>query len=136
MKQFTVDKLTVKIEESRTAMGALAAAEIAGTIRALLSEREEINIIFAAAPSQNEVLASLVADKTIDWTRINAFHMDEYIGLDATAPQRFGNFLSDHIFSLVPFRSVNYIDSASPAEVELYRAPSEASDRYRRDGHR
>lgn len=121
MKQFTVDKLTVKIEESRTAMGALAAAEIAGTIRALLSEREEINIIFAAAPSQNEVLASLVADKTIDWTRINAFHMDEYIGLDATAPQRFGNFLSDHIFSLVPFRSVNYIDSASPAEVECRR---------------
>ena len=78
-------------------------------------------MIFAAAPSQNEVLASLLTYPDIPWERINAFHMDEYIGLDATAPQRFGNFLSDHIFSLVPFRSVNYIDSASPAEVECRR---------------
>ena len=121
MKTFTVDKLTVKIEESRTAMGALAAAEISARIRALLEERETVNMIFAAAPSQNEVLASLVADKSIDWTRVNAFHMDEYIGLPKTAPQRFGNFLSEHIFSLVPFRSVNCIDSANDAEAECRR---------------
>ncbi|MBQ2718963.1 MAG: glucosamine-6-phosphate deaminase [Clostridia bacterium] len=121
MKTFTVDKLTVKIEKSRTAMGALAAAEISARIRALLSEREYINMIFAAAPSQNEVLASLVADKSIDWTRVNAFHMDEYIGLPKEAPQRFGNFLSEHIFSLVPFRSVNYIDSSNEAEAECRR---------------
>ncbi len=121
MKQFTVDTLTVKIEDSRRAMGALAAAEIAATIRSLLETREYINMIFAAAPSQNEVLAALVADPTIEWSRINAFHMDEYIGLPADAPQRFGNFLSDHIFSLVPFRSVNYIDSSNEAEAECRR---------------
>ena len=118
MKEFKKDALTVKIEESRAAMGALAAAEIAATMKALLVTREEINMIFAAAPSQNEVLASLVADKSLDWSRVNAFHMDEYIGLPKEAPQRFGNFLAEHIFSLLPFRTVNYIDSSSSAEDE------------------
>ena len=95
-------------------MGQAAANDIAAKIKECLSKKDEISMIFAAAPSQNEVLASLVADKSIDWTRVNAYHMDEYLGLDASAPQRFGNFLSDHIFSLVPFKSVNYIGSDAP----------------------
>ena len=79
-------------------------------------------MIFAAAPSQNEVLAFLAADREIPWNRVNAFHMDEYIGLSADAPQGFGNFLKTHIFGLAPFRSVNYIDiSAKDAEGECAR---------------
>jgi glucosamine-6-phosphate deaminase len=103
-------------------MGALAAAEIYATIRRLLSEREEINMIFAAAPSQNEVLASLLTYPDIPWERINAFHMDEYIGLDPKAPQCFSNFLCEHIFDKKPFKSVNLINAgAASAEVECER---------------
>jgi glucosamine-6-phosphate deaminase len=75
----------------------------------LFKEKETINMIFAAAPSQNEVLASLALDREIPWERVNAFHMDEYIGLSKDAPQGFGNFLREHVFGLAPFRSVNYI---------------------------
>ena len=105
-----VDNLNVKIFETRDKMGRDAAMDIKDRIVSLLSEKETINMIFAAAPSQSDVLASLVADKDIEWSRINAFHMDEYIGLSADAPQGFGNFLRRHIFDLVPFRSVNCID--------------------------
>ena len=121
MKQYTVDKLTVKISDSRAEMGALAAAEIRATMLTLLAEREHINMIFAAAPSQNEVLASLLTYTDIPWERVNAFHMDEYIGLPATAPQRFGNFLAEHIFNHAPFRTVNYIDSSATADDECAR---------------
>jgi glucosamine-6-phosphate deaminase len=73
-------------------------------------------MIFAAAPSQNEFLAALVADKEIDFSRINAFHMDEYVGLSPDAPQGFGNFLRAAIFGKVPFKSVNYISPAGDPE--------------------
>jgi glucosamine-6-phosphate deaminase len=87
-----------------------------------LKEKNEINMIFAAAPSQNDVLKALVEDKSIEWNRVNAYHMDEYIGLDKDAPQAFGNFLKDHIFSLVPFKSINYIDAtATDPELEAER---------------
>ena len=122
MKTVNKDKLTVKIYPSRKDMGDAAASEIKERIVKLLAEKSEINMIFAAAPSQNEVLAALVSDKDIEWGRINAYHMDEYIGLDKDAPQGFGNFLKEHIFGLVPFKSVNYIDiSATDPEQESKR---------------
>ena len=110
MKTFVKDKLEVEIFENRTLMGEAAAKDISAKIKELLVEKQEINMIFAAAPSQNDVLKALVEDKTIEWNRVNAYHMDEYIGLDKNAPQGFGNFLKEHIFGLVPFKSVNYID--------------------------
>ncbi len=121
MKEFKVDNLKVKISDTRAEMGALAAADIRARMLELLSEREYINMIFAAAPSQNETLASLLEYDDIDWSRVNAFHMDEYVGLDKNAPQRFGNFLAEHIFSKVPFRSVNYIDPSNEAAAECAR---------------
>ncbi len=116
------DKLTVNILENREKMGQNAALDIAQCFNKLLSEKEEINVIFAAAPSQNDVLAALVIDKSIEWNRINAYHMDEYIGLPKASTQSFGSFLREHVFGLVPFKSVNYIDSeAVDFEAEALR---------------
>ena len=122
MKTMKKDLLKVNIYETREEMGNAAGADIKAKILELLSEKEYINMIFAAAPSQNEVLASLANDKEIPWDRVNAFHMDEYIGLSADAPQGFGNFLKDHIFGIAGFKSVNYIDITAPdADVECER---------------
>jgi glucosamine-6-phosphate deaminase len=122
MKTWKKDLLTVNRYDSRTEMGEAAARDIKAQILALLETKETINMIFAAAPSQNEVLAALAYDREIPWERVNAFHMDEYIGLPADAPQGFGNFLKAHIFGLAPFRSVNYIDiSAEDPEAECAR---------------
>lgn len=122
MKSLQKDLLKVQIYDSRARMGAAAAEDIKACLLSLLQEKEKVNVIFAAAPSQNEVLASLVADKEIPWERVRAFHMDEYIGLAADAPQAFGNFLREHIFGLVEMASVHYIDATAPdAEAECAR---------------
>ena len=122
MKTLKKDKLVVEIYENRTLMGEAAARDIKAKIGELLAQKSEINMIFAAAPSQNDVLKSLVEDKEIEWDRVNAYHMDEYIGHDKDAPQGFGNFLKEHIFGLVPFKSVNYIDiTATDPEAEANR---------------
>ena len=122
MKQFSADLLHVQIYDSRQEMGAAAAADIRRCILSLLAQHSQINMIFAAAPSQNEVLAALATDRDIPWNRIHAYHMDEYIGLPAHAPQGFGNFMRAHLFDLVPFASVNCIDSTAPdAQAECAR---------------
>ena len=122
MRSFQRDLLTVNIFETRADMGQAAAKDIKACMLSLLDTQETINMIFAAAPSQNEVLAALVADTDIPWDRVNAFHMDEYVGLSPDAPQGFGHFLKAHIFGLVPFRSIHYINiSATDAEAECAR---------------
>ena len=113
---------TVKRFDTRAEMGAQAAAEVREAILALLKEKESIRMIFAAAPSQNEFLAALAHDPAIDFTRIEALHMDEYVGLPADAPQGFGNFLRDRLFGLVPFKAVHYIKGgAADIEAECAR---------------
>lgn len=110
---FQVDSLTVRLYENRRLLGE-AAAKIAGDkLRNLLEKKEAVNIVFAAAPSQNEFLASLANAKNIDWKRVRAFHMDEYTGLPDSAPQRFGNFLKSHFFDLVPLRETHYMHGNS-----------------------
>lgn len=109
MRQFHKEKLEVRIFRNRSESGASAAEAVSEKINELLQTKEYVNIIFAAAPSQNEVLATL-SEKDIEWDRINAFHMDEYVGLDKDAPQGFGNFLRDRLFGKVSLREVHYLD--------------------------
>lgn len=102
-------KLEIKIFSSREELGDAAAGTTALLIRLLLQQHKCVNIVFAAAPSQNEFLEALVKFKDIDWSRVNAFHLDEYVGLPTEHPQRFSKFLKDRIFDLLPFRNVYYV---------------------------
>ncbi len=105
--------LKVKISESRILSGQDAAAAVEKNLHELLLENAIINIVFAAAPSQNEFLSAFL-EAGIDWSRINAFHMDEYIGLSADAPQGFGNFLKKAIFDKRPFNAVYLLNGNAP----------------------
>ena len=120
LKCFTEDKLRVCVYETRDAMGAAAAKDAADCILRMLETKNEINMIFAAAPSQNEMLAHLRSDPRIPWKRINAFHMDEYVGIRPDAPQGFANFLKEALFDRVPFKSVNLLDCTADPEAERY----------------
>lgn len=120
-KTFKADLLSVNIYDTRKNMGVAAAADIAACIKKLLAEKEEIYMIFAAAPSQNEMLEALVADPEIQWNKVHALHMDEYVNLPADAPQGFGNFLRRAIFDKVPFASVNLIGTDSDSEATCAR---------------
>ncbi len=118
MKQYKKELLDIKVYDTRDEMGVHAAKEAADYIRELMKKQEVVNIVFAAAPSQNDFLLHL-SKEDIEWGRINAFHMDEYIGLAKDASQGFGNYLAEHIFNLVPFRSVNYIydETKTPEQI-------------------
>jgi len=123
MKKQSADKLEVQVYQTRAELGTAAATLVAERINDLLKTQQHVNMIFAAAPSQNEFLAALVSNTSIDWERINAFHMDEYIGLPADSEQTFAWFLKHSLFGKLPFRMVNYINGNAAdlqAECERY----------------
>lgn len=65
-------------------------------------------MMFAAAPSQNDVLENLIRHP-VEWERVNAFHMDEYSDLKKEDKASFGNYLNEHIFKKVKFNNVYYV---------------------------
>jgi glucosamine-6-phosphate deaminase len=104
-----VGRLRVRSFATRTTMSRAAAGDIAAEIRTKLAATARVRMIFAAAPSQADMIAALIAEPGIDWRRVTAFHMDEYIGLAADAPQRFALWLRERLFGRLPFAAVHPI---------------------------
>lgn len=123
IKEFYCDELRVRIFHTRADMGHCAGREAAAYMKKLLQAKEHINVMFAAAPSQNETLAELINDPDIDWSRINAFHMDEYVGLAPEHSAGFRNFLNRSIFGIKNFRTVHLLNGNA-------ENPQEEADRY------
>lgn len=121
IRQFHVDLLEVKVSDSREEMGRAAAEDAARHIKLLQERQEEVRIVFAAAPSQREMLRTLSQSSDIDWSRVTAFHMDEYIGLPREAEQSFGYFLTEHLFRHVKPGKVHLIDGSNESGKECER---------------
>jgi glucosamine-6-phosphate deaminase len=110
---FSVDNLEVRIYSDREVLGKAAAENTAACIQKEMSDREIINMVFASAPSQEEFLKNISTIHHLDWQRIVAFHMDEYLGLPPDSLASFGMFLRERLFNKVQFHKVHYMDSYS-----------------------
>ncbi|MEO1020981.1 MAG: glucosamine-6-phosphate deaminase [Bacteroidota bacterium] len=114
MNKFVVDNLSVFVSPNRSGMGKLASDFVAEKVKTAIADTGRARMIFAAAASQTEFLEHFRSRDDIKWEAITAFHMDEYLGLDEQAPQRFGNFLKEHLFNHVPCKQVELIQSSAP----------------------
>ena len=119
-KQFQCDQLEVNIYSDRQSMGQAAGQAFVKALQTRLKYQDHVRAIFAAAPSQAEFLHFLCQQKHIDWRRVIAFHMDEYLGLPSDSEASFGHFLSLHLFDQLPLGQVYFIDpSHKQPEEEL-----------------
>ncbi|MFU2016004.1 glucosamine-6-phosphate deaminase [Peribacillus butanolivorans] len=110
LKTLLVDQLNVEVYQNRKVLGQVAAKNVALKMKEILKDKDRVRMIFAAAPSQNEFLEALTKEEGIDWSKVTAFHMDEYIGLQASAPQRFSHYLKERLFDIVNPGEVYLID--------------------------
>lgn len=121
IKNAKVDQLKVKVYANRQEMGRSAGLEAVARIKEIIASKGQVRMIFAAAPSQNEFLETLTQAEGIDWSKVTAFHMDEYIGLPSDAPQRFSEFLQERLFRIVKPGQVHLIDCSADIEAECAR---------------
>jgi len=114
--------INVQIAVNKSALGEAAAACGAAAIRRAIERRGVANIVIATGASQFEMLAVLGRRKDLDWSRVTAFHLDEYIALPATHPASFRRYLKERFVSHVPgLRAFHFIEGDAPnvpAEVE------------------
>jgi glucosamine-6-phosphate deaminase len=101
----------ISLHEDQQALGRAAAALGADTIRTAITERGRADIVLATGTSQFEMLAALCARTDIDWPRVAAFHLDEYIDLPETHPASFRNYLRERFLAHVPaIGALHFID--------------------------
>lgn len=116
------DAMKVTIHETKAALGEAAAAEGLAVIRSALAERGSANIILATGVSQYPML-EVLQRADIDWGKITAFHLDEYIGLPPDHPASFRRYLKERFLAALSVRPrlIPVNGDASDTSAELVR---------------
>ena len=89
--------VNVVVSDTAEAAGAAAGRAAADVLAKTLEEQSRARVIFASAPSQEQMLRTLGEDARIDWSRVTSLHMDDYLELDPTHPASFGTWLAERL---------------------------------------
>jgi glucosamine-6-phosphate deaminase len=120
-RRMVMEGLTVLVYRDRRELGAAVGRIVAERLRALLEKQRTVRAVFASAASQREFLGALSAASGIEWRRVVAFHLDEYIGLPVGHPQSFGQFLREQLFDQVKIGQAHLMDGMADPEEECRR---------------
>ncbi|MBV8763958.1 MAG: glucosamine-6-phosphate deaminase [Hyphomicrobiales bacterium] len=94
--------MKLEIEASKQALGAAAAAAGANIIRDAIARKGAATIVVATGMSQLDMLDHLVRTEGIDWSKVTAFHLDEYVGIAETHPASFRRYLKERFVARLP----------------------------------
>lgn len=114
-------KKNIKVFENRHQLGEKAGGDVENAIIDLLTRQTDVRIIFAAAPSQTELLEYLSRSDKVDWSKVIAFNMDEYLGLHENTKASFATFLNEKLFNKVSPKKINLINTENPPAFEIER---------------
>jgi glucosamine-6-phosphate deaminase len=111
--------MLLRVFSDKVSLGRAAAEQAATAIRHAIADRGRARIIAATAASQFEFLDALTRTPDIDWTKVEAFHLDEYIGLPITHPGSFRKMLMEQLVEKTGITRYHLLDgdAANPAAV-------------------
>ncbi len=119
------DRMPVRIYDSNKVLGAAAADDLAGFLRATIAERGEAAIIVATGNSQLLFMQALRTRSDIAWDRVSVFHMDEYLGMSGQHPASFRRYIHEQLTDHVRARAFYGIEGdAKDVDSELSRYAS------------
>lgn len=104
--------MKIRVFDTKQQCGQAAAEQGAQAIRAAIAARGEAAIIVATGASQFEMLEVLVRQPDINWYKVTAFHLDEYIGLPIDHPASFRKYLWERFVSRLPLplKAFHFLD--------------------------
>ena len=112
--------MEIIISDTKEELGKEAARKGAELICNAINERGEVNIVLATGVSQFEMLNELV-NADIDWSKVTAFHLDEYIGISNTHPASFRKYLKERFVDIVSPKEFNYVNGEADPVGECIR---------------
>ncbi len=110
-------------------MGKMAARDVARAMTRFIKAKGKVNVVFAAAPSQDEFLAHLSRDRNIDWSRVTCFHLDDYVDLPRRHPNTFEIYLKEHLFNYRKPQRIYFLKALPGSPTQIARRYAETIKR-------
>lgn len=106
-------KLVIKQTAAETSRQ--AAVQVASLLNDAIAEHGTARILLSTGASQFLFFEALV-EQSVDWSRVEMFHLDEYLGISDSHPASFKRYLVDRFVSKVPIAKAHLMDGTRPAE--------------------
>jgi glucosamine-6-phosphate deaminase len=113
--------MQIRVFADQQSLGQAAAKQAATAIRNAISARGTARIVAATAASQLEFLNALTSTPDIDWQNVEAFHLDEYIGLPVTHPGSFRKMLLEQLVRKTGIKKYHLLDGDAPDPAAVVR---------------
>ena len=118
--------MKINVFEDKGSLSRAAAGQAARAIRKAIAERDHARIVAATAASQIDFLDALTRAPDIDWSRVEVFHLDEYVGLPITHPGSFRSMLLQQLVNKTGVSNYHLLDVDGPDPAEVVRGVSRA----------
>lgn len=112
--------MKVFLYENPDQLGRKAAELTAGILNEAIERRGFARIIMSTGASQFSTISELVK-QPVDWTKVEMFHLDEYIGLDSSHPASFIKYLKERFISKVDLKAAYMVDTSEHIEPLIER---------------
>lgn len=114
--------MQIKIAQNRAGLGNYSANKAAECLRSTLQRKPRARLVVATGSSQFEVLQALTTAPGIDWSRVDGFHLDEYLGIERNHPASFCGYLAKRFVERVPIGSFHYLTGLGDPEETIREA--------------
>jgi glucosamine-6-phosphate deaminase len=121
-RNFVAGGISAAVFGSKAGLAEAAAEKAAECIREAIARNGSARVVVATGNSQIAMMELLVRKPGIDWNAVDAFHLDEYVGLPDTHPASFRLWLRTRFADIVKPRSMEYLNGeAADLEAEILR---------------
>lgn len=101
--------MKVNVLENAQELGKAAAFFSAKIINEQLAKKGKARLVLSTGASQFETLEALVK-MDIDWSKVEMFHLDEYVGLSEQHPASFRKYLKERFVNVVPIHKAHFVN--------------------------
>jgi glucosamine-6-phosphate deaminase len=115
----------IKTYNDRDALSRAAAADAAGALRRVIGAQGHARLVAATGASQIDFLSALTSTPGVDWTRVEMFHLDEYVGLPIDHPASFRKYLLERLIGPAGITRYHLLDGEGDARAEAARVGRE-----------
>ena len=115
------EPMRLRVFQDKVSLGRAAAEQARVAIRRAIDERGIARIVAATAASQLEFLDALTRATDIDWSKVEAFHLDEYIGLPITHPGSFRKMLMEQLIEKTGIQKYHLLEGDSSDVASVIR---------------
>jgi len=120
--------MRVIVSETPEELGQKVAEHVARLLNEAIEKNGEARWLMSTGASQFTSLEALLK-MNVDWTKVEAFHLDEYIGITSDHPASFVKYLKERVASKVQLKAFHFVDVSIGIDQIIKKLTEEVSEK-------